>query len=189
MLKNKTLFRLHEFRLNSYSIASEDTTERRASQEEGCTLIPTEPDTTQMDLASIGVKKAVDVSQQLINFSMNVSQIDMLAEKSATEHVPSNNAVEPADDLMKFDMTVPIENDNVEFEDEELFEKSISCPPPELQDDLFDSSFTDENQDEQTESLASLNALAPPIQSEFPFYLLLIDKFHQNSKLFPHSLN
>lgn len=41
-----------------------------------------------------------------------------------------------------------IPNKDVDLDDEEMFERSISCPPSELQDELFDNSVTNDDDDD-----------------------------------------
>lgn len=58
-----------------------------------------------------------------------------------------------------------IHNKSVGFDDEDMFERSISCPPSELPDDLFDSSDT--NMDDEVNTSATSTDLAAESKGNF----------------------
>lgn len=161
-------------RINSYTTAIEDIAgsqenprDSNEKQDTGCTVIPTDANDPILTIQSMEMPNDPnEVSQALINFSANETQI-----------ASDLNASKPPDDLMKFDqpfenqaehstavktqssdcsvitlstdgsgmdLALEISNKSIENEDEEMFERSISCPPKELQDDLFEDSSNDE---------------------------------------------
>lgn len=98
------------------------------------------------------VKNEVKMDDDLMNFDVPSEQ-PTECNASAVKSQPSNcSVITLSSDGSQETITQEINDQNVDLDDEEMFERSISCPPTELPDDLFETSSN-----EDTENLAPTN--------------------------------
>lgn len=94
------------------------------------------------------VETEVETDEDLMNFN-GPSEQSTECGSSVVKSQPSNcSVITLSSDGSQENTTQENKNKNVDFDDEEMFERSISCPPTELPDDLFENC-----DDENTENL------------------------------------
>ncbi|XP_055323513.1 mucin-2-like [Sitodiplosis mosellana] len=99
------------------------------------------------------VKNEMESDGDLMNFDVPSEQ-STECNAVAIKSQPSNcSVITLSSDGSQGTGTQETNDKNVDFDDEEMFERSISCPPIELPDDLFETSAN-----EDTENLASANS-------------------------------
>lgn len=154
--------------IHSYASAIENNTEKRelsalsddesdVESDTGCSTILTDTATQSKNVPNVF---KMDKSTALIDFSLSEAQdgTEMLPTANDTMTQECNVKVQPSDcsvvtlsseesDVaVKHDTSNPINHEN---KDDELFERSISCPPSELQDELFENSSSNDEMDSQ----------------------------------------
>lgn len=134
----------------------------------GCSAIPATTTTQSDNLPNVS---ETDKSTESIDFSMseaqndtetqpNINDIDDKQSIECGSKQECNVKVQPSDCSVitlsseESDGVVAMHDNsnqkNHEFNDDELFERSISCPPSELQDDLFEHNSGNDEMDNQT---------------------------------------
>lgn len=144
-------FRFFVFsRITSYSTAIEDianSQETPASsieeQDTGCTVIEQDANESIRTTHSMNVSNASELSDDLMKFDEQSDNFDE-SNTIAVKAQPSNGSVITVSSDGSQETAVQETPDKCnEIRDEEIFERSISCPPTQLQDELFDDSSND----------------------------------------------
>lgn len=131
-----------------------DVSQALINLDETQTNIPCEKVSEELPTTSneILVKNEEEMDENLMNFDVpSEKPTECNASAITVKSQPSNcSVITLSSDGSQETITQEINNQNVDLDNEEMFERSISCPPSELPDDLFETSSN-----EDTENLAA----------------------------------